>query len=420
MLLGVGGGTAWVVSGGFGADSGSGGGGGSAAAEPKEWAVPFVNADSSNFDASIGFGTWMSDSAAIRAQKDGVLAYDLKTGKRAWGVPSPTDNLCGATSEIEGGLGAIAYGTEAACDHLAGIDVKTGKLTWKIKIPAEPKSRLTMNVPTLLLAGDVVIAKVGNSVYAYGLADGKKLWGGSPADGCRPDGLGGSAEQLVVTVDCGVGSHVSGLDPKTGKPKWRSEIAAEGLSHLVLSAKPAVVATTSGDSTTVEVVDESGKARQFVAGERIDLLALNGENFTDGEYERYRVALHGNTLYLATFPENVPGKLRSRDYALAYDMTTGKRLWKSTGTNDTMLSYVRADDHGLLALETGDRRDLAPRLVRIDAATGKATALAELPQKYGHEGEKARVFEKNGAVVIMPPKAVAADYAVVSVRTAAQ
>ncbi|WP_433240335.1 PQQ-binding-like beta-propeller repeat protein [Streptosporangium sp. CA-135522] len=418
LLLGLGGGTAWIVSGGFGTETGSGGG--AADAGSGEWTVPFPDADSSNYDGSIAYGAWLGDSVAIRAQKDGVLAYDLKTGKRVWGTPSPGEQLCGATPETKDGRGAIAYGTVSSCDHLAGIDVKTGKLAWKTKIPVGESLGSSVAVPTLVLAGDVVVAKTDRGLNAYGLADGKQVWVGDPGSSCRADGLGGSAGQVVVTTSCGLSDYVSGLDPRTGKQKWSFKITSKGLGHPVLLADPAVVATSTGDSTTVNVVGRDGKASEFVVDARIDLLALNKETRVLGGYEQYRVAAHGNTLYLASFPENVPGKLRSRDFALAYDLATGKQLWKSTGTNDTMLNYIRADEHGLLALEVGDKRDLEPRLVRIDAATGKAAPVATLPRKYGHESERARVYEKNGTVVIIPAKSVTADYAVSAVRATTQ
>ncbi|MEQ4725108.1 hypothetical protein [Nonomuraea sp. B19D2] len=53
----------------------------------------------------------------------------------------------------------------------------------------------------------------------------------------------------------------------------------------------------------------------------------------------------------------------------------------------------------------------------LAVTTGKATALASLPQKYGTDGQDAQVFERNGAVVIVPWTSVTAKYAITYVNT---
>ncbi|MFI6795794.1 hypothetical protein [Streptosporangium canum] len=106
----------------------------------------------------------------------------------------------------------------------------------------------------------------------------------------------------------------------------------------------------------------------------------------------------------------------SRNDLLAFDLTSGRQRWKSSGTGDTMLTFVDADDKGLLVVEEGGTNEPVPRLTRIDPATGKASPVAELPQKAGGESSDARVYHRNGTLVVMPFEKVAVRYAITVLR----
>ncbi|WP_157570875.1 outer membrane protein assembly factor BamB family protein [Microtetraspora malaysiensis] len=415
VLLAAGGGTAWFVA------RGGPGGGGGASAGGTAWDVPLPNAGSGDFTSGYAYGTWMTDTAVIRAQRDGVLAYDLKSGARAWGIPSPGEELCGATPELKDGKGAVAYGASGLCDHLTGLDTATGKLTWKIKIPAE-KSKLAnaRTVPRIMSAGGMAILYVDRALYGYRLSDGHGVWGLKSDATCSVKDVNANGNSVAVLLTCynsSSSTNVAVLDAATGKLVRKHEIGDVGLMGAVLSAEPTIIGREESDGNVFAVLDSKPEKSVEIKAGKVDMLAMNRVAYIDGALEQRRYAVHGNRLYLATFAENVPGKMRSEDKALAFDLTTGKQLWQSSGTHDTRLTYVRADDRGLLALEAGDRRDLAPRLVRLDAATGAATSVAELPQKYGTDGEGARVFERNGTVVIVPWTSVATKFSVICVDT---
>ncbi|MGW4475488.1 outer membrane protein assembly factor BamB family protein [Nonomuraea sp. NPDC004354] len=414
VLLAVGTGTAWFV-----ATSGSGPQGTTARSSDGEalgqWAVPLTNADSTDFTAGMAFAAWLTDTTIVRAQKDGLLAYDLKNGKRAWGVPSPGEQLCGGTGQLAAGKGAVAYGSASLCDHLAGVDAAKGRLTWKIKIPAEKSSLANMiTAPQLMSAGDMVVLSVKETVYGHRLSDGAKRWTVAPPEGCHLEDVDAAAARVVVIYDCsfaGTPNRVEVLDPHSGKAVKRYPLGETGLGPSVLSADPVIVQVERGGEEIFLAFDAGGREVDIKPG-HVDMLSMNKVATFDGMAEKYRYAVHGDRLYLATFPENVPNELRSSNKALAFDLKTGRRLWESSGTNATKLTYVRADDKGLLALEVGDRRDLAPRLVQLDAASGKATPVATLPQEFGTEGDNAMVFERNGGVVIVPWTSVATKNAV--------
>ncbi|WP_285774327.1 PQQ-binding-like beta-propeller repeat protein [Microtetraspora sp. NBRC 13810] len=418
VLLAVGAGTAWFVAG-TGPDAGTGAP--AAEAASATWAVPLTNAGSSDFTTGLAYAGWQTGTTFVRVQKDGLLAYDLKTGKRAWGTPSPGEQLCGATPDPSGGRGAVAYGSATLCDRLAGVDAATGRITWKVRIPAE-KSRLATSLiaPQIMGADGMAVLHVEDALYGYRLSDGARAWTVRAPDGCRIRAVNGAGIRVAVITECYLdgGDSVAMLDARTGKTTWRRPLTDLGLSAVVLSVDPLVIKLDDqGDKNFFTAFDSrGGKLGDFSTG-KIDLLPMNRVAFIDGLTEQYRVTVHGDRLYLATFPENVPGLARSRNRAIAVDLRTGKQVWESSGTRDTMLTYVRADERGLLALEAGDRRDLSPRLVRLDAATGKAAGVAELPQAYGTDGERARVLERDGALIIMPWTSVATDFAVIHVPT---
>ncbi|MEV4113810.1 PQQ-binding-like beta-propeller repeat protein [Nonomuraea sp. NPDC049695] len=416
VLLLVGAATAYYVS--IGGTPGRGPR--ATAARPSDWAVPFPDADSTDYTSAMAFASWLNGGTVIRVQKDGILAYDLSTGRRAWGVPAPGAQLCGATQELQQGRGAIAYGSASVCDHLAGLDTATGRIRWRTKIPAE-RSRLSndLTVPRVMSTNGLVVTGSGDVLTGYGLADGRRRWKASPPGECRLQDAAAAPGRLAVLLDCSGGGRdeLRLLDPETGRTRVRVAVAKLRLMDGLLSAEPIIVHRDVGDRNAFTVFDGDGAKVSAFTTDRIDLLAMNSVAFVRGMLPRRRYAVHGDRLYLATFPQEVPRRLRSRNRALAFDLRTGERVWESSGTHDTILTYIRADGEGLLALETGDWRALAPRLVRLDAATGRASPVAVLPQKYGTEADKAQVFEYDGAVVIVPWTTAGAKNAVTYVDT---
>ncbi|MFF5212756.1 PQQ-binding-like beta-propeller repeat protein [Streptosporangium sp. NPDC000396] len=415
VLLGIGAGTAWYVTGGFGGGEELGAG---------EWSVPFTGAgvEVIGTDASIAFGAWMTDKAVIRAQKDGVLAYDLNTGKRTWGVPSPGEQLCSAAPTIAGGTAVVAYGTTKVCDGVAGIDTATGKVTWKVKVAAgkaESGKNATLWAPTLEFAGDIAAVRTDKVVTGLRLSDGKKLWNTGASKACRTTNMLASPKQVIVNLDCYEGGDsVVALNSRTGDVMWEYRVE-DGPSYL-LSADPVVAAWEGGTGARIELLEAGKKVQGFETKEKIDLLRLNDTIYIRGGHEEMRALVHGSTLYLGTFPENTTGGGIHRNNAVAYDLKTGNRLWVSSGTGASLLTFVAADGKGLLAMEAGGNREPAPRLVRLDAATGKAASVAELPQAAGGESDDARVYYRDGRLVIMPFEKIAAGNAITALRVAAE
>ncbi|PZG01619.1 outer membrane protein assembly factor BamB family protein [Nonomuraea aridisoli] len=379
-----------------------------------QWQVPLIGAGGFDFTSGMGFATWLTDTTIIRVQKDGVLAYDLATGKRAWGTPSPGEQLCGATPDAHEGIAAIAYGDAGACDRLAGIDTATGKITWQQEIQAEQSTTSdTIQTPLIVSTDGLAILQIGDKVHAHNLTDGTVRWTATAPKNCSVRDTNAAPGRVVMLAHCVypyTKDRVLVLDPETGK-MTRKHPSRRIYSGTIASVNPIVTQIEDAYGTHFTRYDDSGKASEITVG-KIDLLPLNDLITIRGMRLHYRVAVHGDRLYLATWPKKVPDSFRSRNNVLAYDFETGRRVWESSGNRPSRLAYIRADDSGLLALEVGDHRDLAPRLIRVDAKTGKAKGLGDLPLEFGLEAERAKVYEQNGAVIIVPWSSITADNAI--------
>ncbi|MFI7075329.1 PQQ-like beta-propeller repeat protein [Micromonospora sediminicola] len=378
------------------------------------------------FDGQDMFGAWLIGDAVARAQPDGIIAYRLTDGGQAWGVPAPPgSSLCGAAQTLAEGRGVVALGSADSCDTLVGFDAAAGTRTWQVTFPAERlKGRGMLTAPDLSVAGGQVVVRSDQRVLGYSLADGKRLWQTDadrllPGRDCRVTDAQAAGTQAVVTARCdGVRGALLGLDPATGAVRWRQQLPDAQQSDGVLSVDP-LVSLPGLEGRTFVARDAAGKARATfgnpVGGTRFSDLPVNRSNTVEGPAVRPYLA-DADTLYLPTEAANVPGRMRQANQVVAIDLATGERRWVSTGHTDSEVELIRLDEQGVLAWEVGDHRDLAPRLVRIDPATGKATVLAEGPRSAGTEGSDAKVLERDGTVVLVPWKHVSADAAVTVLR----
>ncbi|WP_327106549.1 outer membrane protein assembly factor BamB family protein [Nonomuraea glycinis] len=385
------------------------------------WSVPLPGAGGTDFSTGMAFASWLTDTTVIRAQKEGVLAYELKSGEQAWRTPPPGEHVCGATPDLFEGKGAFAYGTEKVCDHLAGIDAATGKITWRIEIPTRKAStQAGLMVPGLMSTNGMIIVETDDTLTAYRLSDGGRQWAKPMPNKCHLDDANAGPGRVVALVNCGSPkkNSVQVIHPRTGDVAGNFPIGELPLQRAVLSAKPIVIQREINGKNVFTHFAAAGKVSEFTTG-RVDLLTQNGVVFVEGVLEQRRYAIHGDRLYLTTSSEKTARTGGTKNTALAFDLKTGRRLWESSATQDVMLTYIRADDQGLLTLEAGERHTVAPRLVRLDAATGKAHEVAKLPLEYAGEGRRAKVFERAGTVITLPWSAAYGHKAVSYIITTA-
>lgn len=111
--------------------------------------------------------------------EDGVVALELRTGKRAWHARFPQD---------ANGVAANQTHVFATCDdgHLYALDIRKGGVAWKHAGEGKMYSH------PLLVADKVIVGDAAGNVYALAQSDGKLAWkltlsgairGGASADG---------------------------------------------------------------------------------------------------------------------------------------------------------------------------------------------------------------------------------------------
>ncbi|MEE3919085.1 PQQ-binding-like beta-propeller repeat protein [Micromonospora sp. BRA006-A] len=377
------------------------------------------------YDGQDMFGAWLIGDAVVRAQPDGVIAYRLDDGAQAWGVPAPQATCC-ARPRRRWPRGGAWWRS-----------VPPTRATRSSGSTLPPARRRGGRRPRRTPDGPVRDRRPGPV--------GGRRPGGRPqwrerarlragrrqtavADRRRP-----AAARPRLPPDRRAGRRgpgrrhralrrrpgaLLGLDPATGKARWQQQLPAAQQSDGVLSVDP-LVGLPGLNTGTFVARDATGRARATfgnpVDGTRFSDLPVNRSNTVSGPGIRPYLA-DADTLYLPTGASPVGGKMRQANQVVAIDLATGKRRWVSSGHTDSEVELVRLDEQGVLAWEVGDRRDLAPRLVRIDPATGEVTVVAEAPLSAGTEGSDAKVLERDGTVVLVPWKQVTADAAITVLR----
>ncbi len=353
------------------------------------------------------FASWLVDGLIIRVQPDGVIAYKLADGSKAWATPVPEGaSMCAATPTAAQGMAAIAFGPDTKCDKVAAVSLKDGSMTWTATVPAEEvqSSRGMRKAPLLAATGSsVLVQAVEKDLIAFGLADGRQRWRASADKYCRLRGLNADDKTVVMGQSCREHT-VQALDAATGATRWRT---ATGDSYVsaVVSVSPTVVLMSGWKSISdspLLVFGETGEKKldipSTIDGIEVDNREL--DNATLGVQGRRPFLVRGDTLYVRTALGREP-KPKSKDEILAIDLSTGKRRWGSSGHAAGTITLIRVDDKGLLAMEAG-AYGTNPRLVHIQPDTGKASVVVEAPAHAMDGMMRAQIHEHDGTVVMLP------------------
>ena len=160
--------------------------------------------------------------------KDGVSAYQLATGKRAWFAHFGQD---------ANGVAANQTHVFATSDdeHVYALELKSGKVTWKAKGAGKMYSH------PLIVGDRVVVGDASGTVYAFAAADGKALWKVQLTGAIR----GGASSDGTHIYVASQGGEVAalGLD---GKPLWKKIVKRaawnnQGPDEPIVAYSPPVV-----------------------------------------------------------------------------------------------------------------------------------------------------------------------------------
>lgn len=389
----------------------SGGSGGSVAAaasgekgftvaHAKIWtATPAAEPQAGADDTLLG--SWLLGDAVVRAESTGVHAYGLADGKATWSLepPAPGAVPCGLSPTVNAaGLGAAVFRTQAdprsPCTLVAAVDTRTGRTAWT-KTLSDTKDQYTAHVG---VTEDKVIAVGDDKALAWQAADGADVWQYTgQGKFCTLSG-GVQGKTVLLHSSCADSTPVDqavSLNTADGKVSWWRGLNNQPKTVTVLSAEPAVVVTT-GERPADDRIFAWGTAGDPAAeipvtldGARID--AGHGSfSATPGMF------FQDHVMAVTLAPES-GGPLS----IAAFDVTTGKQLWKAPTAEKGKVRAVGLDN-GALLLAADERLGQPARLSRFALAGGQETVGGNFPQGTGSLLIAGRVLIGSGTVVAVP------------------
>ncbi|WP_441249650.1 outer membrane protein assembly factor BamB family protein [Kitasatospora sp. McL0602] len=373
---------------------------GFAVAHAKAWTAQPAAAAPAGADDSL-VGSWLLAEAVVRADTTGVHAYALADGKPTWTVapPAPGAVACGLSPTVSSaGLGAALFRPQAdpksPCNLLAAVDTKTGKTSWT-KTLSDAKENYAAHVS---VTDTSVIAVGDDKVSAWAAADGKDSW--QYAGQGKYCTLSGSASGATVLLhsSCADSAPVDqavALNAGDGKVKWWRGLNNQPKTVTVLSAEPAAVLTT-GDKPTDDKVFAWGAAGDPAA--EIPLSTPAGRlDVSRGSFDAVPNAyFQGQSMVTTLTPTD-----GSATSVTAYDLATGKPLWKTQPTEKGKARAV-GFDNGALLLAVDERLDQPAHLSRFPLTGGQETAGGAYPQGTGSLLTSGRVLAGGGKFVVVP------------------
>ncbi|MFD0279691.1 PQQ-binding-like beta-propeller repeat protein [Kitasatospora sp. NPDC127111] len=354
-------------------DPSASGGTGKAGAYNYTWsAAKPANASS----GSQLLGIWGTDKSTVRADSYGIRGINAADGKELWTIapPAGTKEFCAASYGVNSKhIAAVALNTgDSDCSTVGAVDVSTGKLLWTVKVSPE-----RMSSPTLTVT-EKVVGVGGNVIGGLNITDGSPAWSFQPREkDCSVYGKAAGA-QIAVSDRCyGINtttkSQLVVVDADSGKATAAPITLTGSIERVdkVISDAPLVLLVTNGpNGDYILPFDKSNKplTAMSVKEPGADSLRLSGQSdaFTQN-------VISGTTLYVQTNP--------SKPAINAYDLTTGKRLWSSTGgaaEGIRLVSGTDKDGKVRAVLDMGYGKD--PKLVTLSPTDGSPTDLGAITQ----------------------------------------
>ncbi|MFG2087655.1 MULTISPECIES: PQQ-binding-like beta-propeller repeat protein [unclassified Spirillospora] len=353
---------------------------------------------------------WATGPTLAMARARDVTGYDPATGEPRWTVPLP-DKVCAVSSRPSGGRVAVRFGKrELGCNRVAVIDVKTGTKVWEQAI--SPTDRHWSG--EIVIGEGVVVADWRYSTAAFRLDDGRPLWTiDSRGADCAIDGLSGGPVLLARQTCENKSRSVHRLDPRSGRYRWSHDVppaykveAMASTRHVVLGLR-----STGRGVSRFAVLDPSGRQ---VAG--LDIAGGEEARCHDGRQDLNRcvgVVVADDSLYVRSGER--PAKRNGRTVPIvSYDLATGRARWATDNPDRNHLYPLAIDGDRLIAAQPrkpgaggkGGGGSEPPRLVSVDAATGRTSIMWRLPSdvglwlrsRYGRQYAQGRLFMNETSV----------------------
>ncbi len=359
---------------------------------PEDW-----EPDASTARASLGSwldGRWWTEKHFVREMWNEIVAYDLADGSVAWRVPVDGNGACKASRDVSPeGYVAVLRGEPATtesgprpCDRLTIVDVNKGEEVWTSDIEPGVASVLPDVGDRPVIWGETVLIP-GQGQTNFDLKSGTQK---DPKDrGCWNAAFAVFGDTLI-TRQCGA---LVGFG-RDSEHLWTWEHPGDDETSLtVLSADPLVVVVKSRDDEQVVRVEPGDPDDRDDPGEHTVIAEMDARSLDPMPPCGYG---GGDSTELHTCHKAVVGAgVLYLKYAMdpnyrqvgivAFDLTSGKELWRARADGELSLAPVGTDGDGrLIAFQPqdpplGDYEGSRGAVVALDPETGEVTPLAGLP-----------------------------------------
>ncbi|MBU7598500.1 PQQ-binding-like beta-propeller repeat protein [Streptomyces sp. P38-E01] len=300
-------------------------------------------------------GVLFSGGSIVKYEPDGLVAYNIKTGKPDWKEKFIRGESCSMASTSSGGKTLVQWG--AKCEKVMGFDITKGKKLWEKDLPSRETSDLpNADYAHLAVSGDLAGMSWTGGRVGYRLSDGKELWSSTEA-GCSDQGYAGG-ENFIVLHQC-----LLGTDGKLRKFDQKGEKTAEwkvpkGVEvKRVFSTSPLVVGLSpqglSSKLNNIAVLDEETlklKKRIKIDPERYRI-TCQPSHALDSCLNAV-VDKDSGMIMLET--ETYDGKERTTNAVSGFNLETGKMVWTAEPSVEGRTNPVGMHDGKLLTLEQGN------------------------------------------------------------------
>ncbi|WP_179035853.1 outer membrane protein assembly factor BamB family protein [Paenibacillus sp. URB8-2] len=349
----------------------------------------------------------MSNGLVYYAASGKLIAADLKTGQLKWSIPG------GHSPEVITN-NSVFYTTNGG--DLVRANARNGKVIWKVKgVNAFSEAGAHAG----LVSGTLVYFNENGGLAAYSPSNGKKKWENKALPMYASSLIGQYDGVLVVssTVD-NYRTQFFGLDPATGKQKWRTEGVYSFLAYrngqLIMRRQPDLSTVTGGVPTPgylvtwVQLNPRTGKVTRTENYTPLDDVSRLGNSYTsiagpylytaDGNLDkngaflrRYTLGQDSNTepVSYERFGKWLAGPINGMAFFAQGTELIGVKLNDlsaiSYGNSPSPVSRVQTLGRGVFAsLDNGD-------FYLIEVATGKrlgriSTKATEIGNAYTVDG----------------------------------
>jgi hypothetical protein len=348
-------------------------------------------------------GHWTGAGQVVWSTLLGVAASSTGDGHQLWRHPVPKGtNLCGMSRSTGAGVGVIAYGHAgtgdelkgATCDHVAALDAASGRLLWS-RADAPAADGWTW----VAVAGTSALVTNGRTVWTYDVRTGASLL--PPRDaprGCQVMDVTATASVGYVSQVCAQPAvdHVYAYDLRSGRQLWQRDLASAPKEITAwMSASPLVL--YSGFNGVI-AFDPATGARTLTVPASVSASAIQDSWLGVGSTVSPQLWARGDVIVL---PEE-PAGYDPIDVLAAYDVRTGRQLWRVPAPEDTTLLPAEFDGGTLRVFETNYLEQ--SRLIDIDLSTGRTHDTGHVwqdPRFGSHQFEQVFV-PADGMLLVVP------------------